>query len=428
MKKVSRVALTVLALGAMVALAACDTIGDSQEGADRAMSALARGDTANAENYALTALRKNPKDPYALLVAGLVYQTTGRYELARQYYWVIVSNRPQVSLMVPGDNGVMQPRPIIDVAQANIAVIDKITGRSTPHTSAQSGRAPGEMVALPPPTDAEDNLATRFRVLKRLLADDLVTPEEYAARRNANVGALLPYSSPPPAAGLDRAAPPDAEVVDRLRALTADVEHREMSPGEASAERTVILDGLLPAKPEATAVPPLPPKDVIAEAKLVGRLERFRGQGLISTEEEAREKTAMDRAMGGAAPAGATASGLRYAAPPDAGAPTALAPAAAAAGTAVQSAPAPGSWGVGLAWAGDERAGRKAWEGIKARFPEELGAKQAVVTKVALKGKRVRWRVVAGPFDSQDAAGGMCKTLKLHRQACDPTPFGGDAP
>lgn len=391
----------------------------SERSTDKAMSALARGDTAGAESNALAALRLNPKDPHALLVAGLTYQSTGRYELARQYYDVIISNQLQGTWMVPGPDGVVQPRQVLDVARDNMEVVNRITGHKTARSISQSGRAPGIDPVVPPAADAEANVAGRFRILKALLSEGLITPDEYTTRRTANVGALLPFTTPVPSAGLERPIPADRQIIDRLKALKAAVEAREIPPREQSEERAAILDRLLPAGGAfSPAVPPLPPKDLLEAGQAVGRLERMRAAGLISADEAAREKTALDRALesqlAGKRVDG-TATGLRYG-------PLNERP-------AVSSSPLPAAnghgsgWGVALASAKSEDGARKLWDTIKGKFPEELGSRQAAFPMVQAKGKTARWRVVVGPLDGKDAARKLCKTLKLHRQACDPAAF-----
>jgi hypothetical protein len=452
-RRIRRIALAALASGTLAGCAALldpqgfgetavSSMPFSEPSTDKAMSALTRGDYPNAERYAIAALRRNPKDPYALITAGMTYQATGRYDLARQYYEVIVSNQPQASITVPGP-GTPVPRSVVDVARTNMAAIDKITGRSAQRTAAQSGMGlTGEMptradpmsptAAMRPPvsaepnndaaasamavpgrpTSAETNVAGRFRILKRLLDEGLITQDEYASRRNSNLGVLLPYSTAvPPAQGLERSLPGDGQVVDRLRALANALESRAITPRELASERTAILDALLPAQPAKVELPALPPKDVIEAAAAVGRLERMRAVGLVGPDEVARERDAIQRAFDGqtaSLPVSGTATGLRQG--------------RAAAGGA-GGVPAAAGFGVNLATVKSEAAARSTWAGIKQKFPEQLGAVEADFRKVDLGEKGVRWRVIAGPLASQDAARKLCKVLKLHRQACQPTGF-----
>ena len=443
MGRIRRIVLAVIATGG---IAACGPLNDprgpgqSFDGAlvfgdsnpDQAMTLLAKGDYPNAERYAIAALRKNPKDPYSLYVAGMVYQATGRYELARQYYEVILANQPQVTLTVLA-NGTPQVRTLVDVAQANIQVIDKITGRLSPRTATQSGRVPdlavlepaspmasgrGMVTAQPldgamTPSDggqAEANVINRFRILKRLLDEGLITPDEYARRRDTNIGALMPYSAPvPPAQGLERPGPTDAQVIDRLKELGNALESRSISPAEHSAERLTILDALLPAEPRRVEMPVLPPKDVMEAATAVGRVERMRASGLVSADEAKKERAAVERVLDtqmAKVPVSGTATGMREGMPP-------------ASGTGTSGGGK--TPGVSLATVKTEESAQQTWEKIKAKFPEELGSMTATMKMVNLGEKGTRWRVVVGPLKSQAEARKLCKVLKLHRQSCDPT-------
>lgn len=452
MRTVSRLGRKAAAVTMVAALAACAPIMDPRgtqdsvngmlhAGAtDASSAALTRGDFPAAERYAIAALRYNPKDPVALMNAGLAYQGMGQYDLARQYYEVIITNQVAGTIMAPGDGGVVMPRSVVDVARANMALIDKITGRSIPRSIQESGRlagAPGvgapplpSVVPVQPPrpmvsasqmepiagasyappgrvSDAEANVGARFRILKRLLDDGLITPEEYNRRRAANVGALLPFTNSPPSAGLERPIPNDDTVAQRLRALAAALEHREMSAPEQAAERTTILDALLPDKPRRLDTPPLPPRDMIEAGQAVGRTERMRAAGLISDAEAKKERDAIERSLDGQMAGqrvSGTATGLRPGAPGSAG------PAA--------SVPKGTSWGVALGSSKSEDGARKLWTTIKGKFPEQLGQLEA-----QFKAQGGRTKIIAGPVSSKDAARKLCKTLKLHRQACDPTSF-----
>jgi tetratricopeptide (TPR) repeat protein len=414
-----------------------EALGDynffSDDNSERAMSLLSRGDYPNAERYALAALRRNPKNPYALYAAGMIYQATGRYDLARQYYDVILANRPQITMTVLAD-GMPQVRTLVDVAQANMAVIDKITGRSIPRTAAQAGRmsdmtsqfepqlpmSAGRGMISAEPLDgggvgsmgAEAAVINRFRILKRLLDEGLITPDEYTRRRSTNIGALTPISAKlTPAQGLQRPGPTDVQVLDRLRELSKALESRAISPSEHSAERLVILDALLPAEPRKVDMPVLPPKDVMEAATAVGRVERLRASGLVSAEEAKREKDAVERVLDSQlakVPLSGTATGLRQGVAPSNG-----------------NGAKDGANGVGvtLATVKTEDDARATWEKIKGKYPEELGAMNASMRKVDMGEKGIRWKVVAGPLKSKDEARKLCKVLKLYRQACDPTSY-----
>lgn len=413
---------------------------------DKAMAALSRGDYPNAERYAMTALVHTPKDPHALLVVGLVHQSTGRLDTARQYYEVIVTNQIDGMLMSPGDNGVLAPRSVLEVARINMAAVDKLTGRNTPRSVAQSGRVPVASVVGGPPlplpdmsadplppaadgrmvmapgrvTEAEANVAGRFRILKRLLDEGLITPEEYSARRSANLGALLPYSVPPAAQGLDRPIPRDNAVIERLKALAATLETQAISAREHAEERAVILDALLPASIRRTELPALPPRDIIEAGAAVGRLERMRSAGLVDSDEAKRERATIEQVLDASlasARVTGSATGLRH------GEPTPE-QAAQLKGSAMGGAGKDGPvWGIRLDTSPkSEAVARKAWEIFQRRYPSQLGKLDAAYVKTELPGRGTRWAVVAGPLD-RNAADNLCKAMKVNRQACDTVPF-----
>ena len=416
----------------------------NSDAAERAMSALTRGDFSGAERLATVALRYDPKNPRGLLVAGMAHQGMGNYDLARQYYEVIITGQVPGTIMTPGDGGVVMPRSIVDIARANMAVIDKITGRHVPRSATESGRPPGasavggpalpvmdasraQYPGAPRPevaahglapiggsgsgmssavgvTQADANVMGRFRILKRLLDEGLITIDEFSRRRSANLGALLPYSAPPASLGLERPVPGETAIVSRLRDLGATLETRAITPAQLAAERTVILDALLPDKPKQVGNPPLPPVDMLEAGKAVGRIERLKGDGLISPEEAQRERQAVDRAY--------DAVMSKYQVAPT--------PSAAPAPQAATEPKAAKAWGVAVATSKSEAEAKEDWRRIKAKFPEELGQYDAVFKKSVRKGKPTLWQVVAGPLPSKDASARLCKTLKLHRQSCDP--------
>ena len=396
-----------------------DDIGNvmnSDHATDRAISALSKGDISAAQSLAQVALKRDSKDPYALLVAGLAYEAAGRYDLARQYFQVIVTNRPVATIVLPDDKGVMQERPVVDIALANLDKVDRLTGRSAAVSVAESGRARGAELPAFRPTDPESSVTGRFRILKRLLDEELITPDEYALRRAGNIGALLPLTGGIPAAGLERPIPDDSQIVARLRMLKDAIEAREMLPREAAGERAVILDGLLPAQPKVKAIPPLPPKDVLEVGSAVGRLERLRTIDMISADEAQKEKMALDQSLDrtlSAKTAAGNITGLKYGLPPPAQ--SAISPVSEK--KVAQDASAKANWGVSLGLVGDEEEAKTQAAQIKAKFPEELGSKSLSVRKVTVKGGD-KWQIVTNA-ESKDAARRLCKTMRLHRQACE---------
>lgn len=362
--------------------------------ADSGLTALAAGDYARAEAQAAEALRARPEDPYALLALAMTYERTGRPELARQYYQVILALDPQASVML----GAEAPQPMTDLARAGLARL--------------SPPVPGQPALAREVSPA--NAAQRFLVLRQLVERGLATEQEYALRRAANLGALLPYSESAPAVALDWPPPTAEQVAQRLRAIGQGLESRSLTPAEHAGERQAILDALLPAQPRMRAAAP----GRLDQDGLAGHLtwlQSLRNAGLITPEELARERAAGERAVAAAAPAPAPAVSA---------APQPIVPAApAAAKPAAKAPPAKGGGpGVHLASLRSEKAARDGWAALRRKHPDLLGGLEASFPRVELAGKGVFWRIVAGPLPDGAAAEALCRTLKAKRQYCDPTP------
>jgi hypothetical protein len=175
----------------------------------------------------------------------------------------------------------------------------------------------------------------RFGTLEQLRAAGLISAEEHRARRQANLGALLPQTHPLPAADLATPAPPTAEVAARLQALSQAAEARRVPEATARAERARILDALLPATAAPGGPAASPPADPAAAMAV---LERHRGAGLITPEEFERERRAIGAPVTAAdLPPPSKASGAQAPiygapAPPNAGDAAALGQIAPAAG------------------------------------------------------------------------------------------------
>ena len=434
---------------AMSVLVGCGAMNDPQgpmnvldaattlESSDRALAAMTRGDYTSAERLAIQVLRRDPKDPVSLLVAGVSYQAMGRYDLARQYYEVIITNQNQATIMVPGDSGIVSPHSVLDMARSNLAVIDKTQGRGQARSAQESGRlAPPSTLGAPPLpifeansrpvvngnrlepigaaariTDADANVAGRFRIMKRLLDEGLVAPDEYSRRRAANLGALLPYSVGGGASGLERPTPQDQAIITRLKDIAQTLETRATSPAQHAAERAVILDALLPVQPRSMENPPPPLHDMIEASAAVGRVEKLKAAGLISDAEGKKERDSIEKSLDSYLGTQRVAGGM-----------TSLRPGTVAAdGKKAATTPAakPTGWGVVLSSSSSEEAAKKSLDSLKAKFPEELGTVSLSTNSVQGKNGQ-RWRVVGGPLAGKDAAAKLCKTLKLHRQSCDP--------
>lgn len=281
---------------------------------------------------------------------------------------------------------------------------------------------------------AGDPMALRFLALKRLNEMGAVPADEAAARKDANMGALLPMTAAmPPAAGLERPMPALGEVVKRFADLKAN-----KGPGDdrsRAAERGFMLDSLLPKQPAARQQ--YSPPDLSSVRKLKERLARLEDAGLVAPEERTRETMALDDlAAGGTLP-----ELFNPPAPPEPPKPTKkkatsgrgqrmpggvsgkleVIPSPPGVEAPKLAAGAKGPAGVHLLSMGTAVHGEKAWDALKKEHPElaELGYK---VSRADLGDLGATYRLVAGPLEPAQAEK-LCATLKPRGQTCTPTPF-----
>jgi len=421
----------------------------SSASTNRGLAELVKGNFLPAEAYFDQALEANPRDTYALLGKAMIYQNTGQPTRARSLYEAVLAQKPDegMSVIVWTDS---TPRNVGEVASMNLSMIDSgrvmgnlASGAAGVDKPAQMGGKPGygmtggsgnygylaprdtggtaalrqtdmDMQSGPVSDMGMDegtrNIVSRFETLRDLLDQGLITPEEYKARRGRNVGALLPLSSNPPAAGLDRPVPSSAQVAGRLRAIGRALEMRAITIEQHAAERKMILDALMPETPLVVAKPGVPPKGLMASANAVRRLEGLRSEGLISSDEYTAERTEIEKGLQSAAlPDGTTVMASKAG-----GQPSMLKPMAKKA----MSGPQPA---VHLASYKSKRDASRGWTQLKRTHRSLLGNLQSEVTQVNLgPGKGVFYRLLAGPLDSKQDAASLCRKLKSKRQFCEP--------
>lgn len=383
------------------------TFWEEGKASEGAMAALGRGDFIKAEELGNDGMRRNPKDPYAILALAVVYENTARPALARQYFQSLASMNPQDTAMI-GVGPSAERRTIGEIAQQHLAAMVERprSGYVAPPSEPSQLKVPP-----PPPFNAGDigspdeaNVILRFQTLRRLLDEGLITRDEYNERRGPNLGALLPYTAPAGAVGLGRPAPDPEQLVHRLRYLAAAFEERGISAREQAAERSVILEALIPASPARRADPPPPVQDQLAAAAVVGRLERLRSANVITAEEQNREKTAVFKAVQGYTDKAEAAARL-------------------AAGM-VPPVAAPSGPGVQLGSFRSEAQALRAWAALQKAHPAELSSLQPVVVKEHLRRRGSVYRLKAGPLADRKAAQALCRQLGSRRQACVPTVIG----
>jgi hypothetical protein len=256
--------------------------------------------------------------------------------------------------------------------------------------------------------EADANIVSRFRTLKALSDQGLITKEEYSIRRRTNVGALLPLTSPPPAAGLDRPVPSTEQISGRLRAIGRALEMRAMTIGQHTSERSMILDALMPSAPVMVANPGAPPRGLMEAADAVRLLERLKEGAFISSDEYTKERRAIELAMQPEPPMQMAPAPAVSKSPPS----------EMAAGSK-KTGPQPA---VHLASYRTKKAANRGWSQLRRAHKALLSNLSSEITRVNLgKAKGIFFRLKAGPLKDQEAAVAICRKLKNRRQFCEPS-------
>lgn len=402
--------------------------------AELGLAEMGKGNHITAEAHFRKALKENPQDVYALLGLGMLYQNTGQTTKSREMYEAVLALRPEQKQQFVVWKS-LSTRPLTEIASVNLAMLESggvVTGLGrgaageTPESykpgdvaamraGVPGGAAPQAMVgpdAAGPATavtglaDADANILSRFETLRALRDQGLITQEEYATRRQANIGALLPLTSAPPAAGLDRPVPSTDQISGRLRAIGRALEMRAISVGQHSSERNMILDAMMPSAPVVVANPAVPPKGLLEAADSVRRLESLRDQGFITADEYTRERASIEKAMQPAPP------------PMPKGAATTMPQALGdKAAMARPSGPQPA---LHLASYRTQKAAERGWTQLK-KAHKVLRDMEHEISKVSVRGKGTYWRLKAGPVADEAAAKNLCGELKKRRQYCEPS-------
>jgi hypothetical protein len=407
--------------------------------AELGIAELAKGNFVTAEGYFRKALKSNPRDIDALIGAAILYQNTGQQTKARQMYEAVLALRPDESHQFVVWNEITT-RPASQIASVNLSLLDSgkvpsqmqsgaaplaatlrksVTG--APVSSALLGRtaqspttgpvralmANGQHAALGSYSGPEMNVTSRFATLRALRDQGLVTPAEFAQRRQTNIGALLPLTSPPPASGLDRSVPTSEQISGRLRAIGRGLEMRAISVSQHAAERSMIIDALMPGAPVVVANPAPPPRGLMEAADAVRRLEQLQKDGYIRSDEYARERQAIELAMRPTSPSpqAIEANSVAKVEPKEMKANPKTRP----------------SQAVHLASYRSMKRAVQSWAKMKKAHKAVLGGLQHEISKVNLGKKGTYYRLKAGPFDSKRAAKSACGKLKRRRQFCEPS-------
>ncbi|MBK8906482.1 MAG: tetratricopeptide repeat protein [Rhodospirillales bacterium] len=385
---------------------------------ERGFAALARGAGDDAERHFNAALEAKPEDVQALMGRAIVYEARGDAEQARAHYQRVLALDPPVSATLFSLSE-MTARPIADIAEANLARLNRPARRSLTDAVAREAEVAAGRA------DHPDNAVKRFEIVQQLRDLHVITDEDYDRRRRANIGALLPLTAPPPAAGLDRPVPEPRQIVGRLQAIGQALQMGAMTPQEHAAERTMILDALLPGAPGRAAGPAPAARATQPADEALARLAMLHDAGWITGEEHERERAAI------------AASAERSAAPMAGGAPADAAPTQAAGDLSITARPLPpkplsllggtalnGSHGVHLASFRSRQEAARGWAQIRRAHREVLKDMQPSIVRVDRRdGEAVYYRLFSVPLASDAAAEAVCKSLQERNQHCVPWEF-----
>ena len=405
----------------------------SNQEAELGIAELAKGNYISSEAHFKRALKSNPRDVDALIGAGILYQNTGQLTKARQMYEAVLALRPDESqqFVVWSD---ISTRPASQIASVNLSLLESGGVSSSPTAAASvpvstpvrgvpSGSPLLGRTATPSSGNAkikdpeigfsgkDANIMSRYTTLKVLRDQGLITPDEFNGRRQTNIGALLPLTSPPPAAGLDRSVPTTEQISARLRAIGRALEMRAISVAQHSAERTMILDALMPSAPVVVANPATPPRGLMEAADSVRRLEKLRDEGFINSDEYSRERQAIELAMRPTQPSPKTGASQPV---PESAMPknnSMLKP---------DNKMSP-QLAVHLASYKSAKQAERGWAQIRRAHRSVLGKLKHSVSRVSLGRKGTYYRLKAGPLKDARAAKSICRQLKRRRQFCEPS-------
>ena len=435
-------------LGLMVAsLAGCDLLAnakfmerfqarpqpqDSVPISEQGIGKLAKGELMQAQALFDRALQTNPSDVHALLGKGLIYQQTGQITQAQAAHEAIVSIRPSNTQKLIVMNN-LEPQPVQELADLNLALLknrglsSSLTGKQQQNGRAQESditpalqprvslpvdnapnlaNRPASPVSVPVISDGDKNVIERFETLRRLMEGGLVTGTEFKVRRKANLGALLYLTQPVPAAGLERSVPDEAQISQRLNAIRRALEMRAITNRQHGVERTMIVEGLLPASPRVKASPKPAPKGLLASADAIRRVEMLQERGIVTKAEAAAEKAAIKKAL--------YPSRAKSMPKPEAKAPPVKSKGKPA---ALPSGPLPA---VHIASFRSQKAADRGWAQLRRAHRTLLAKLKPEITRVNLgRGKGVFYRLVAGPLKSDAEVKKTCRQVRysaLERQ------------
>lgn len=297
---------------------------DGQSYANQATLAYSNGQFQKTLEYTTEALKANPRNQQALLVGALAAEKLGRYNKARQYYEdLIIINGSETSILGSSDG---QPQKISEIAKNNLraitiaqsnltienrdgtkhfAISEEAGNMQSKNTIAEALSKKSIPAVRTQPVGVDDiftpdeqNIVSRFLILKELAEKDFITKDEFLSRRSANIGGLLPLTRQAPGVGINQPVPSPELIIERLEVLKDGVETRAITPREFSAERDIIIEALMSPAPRQRIKNKAPSKNILDAAKDLRRLEVLYDLNLITENEKNAEKKAVEKYLG----------------------------------------------------------------------------------------------------------------------------------
>jgi general secretion pathway protein D len=99
--------------------AGCATTGSDMAYSNQGFEELTKRNYTKAEDYLEKALVINPKNPYAILNMGVVYQNTGRPEMAREMYQRVIDLETKAAAERSNQDWALG-RNLADIAKKNL--------------------------------------------------------------------------------------------------------------------------------------------------------------------------------------------------------------------------------------------------------------------------------------------------------------------
>jgi cell division septation protein DedD len=87
-------------------------------------------------------------------------------------------------------------------------------------------------------------------------------------------------------------------------------------------------------------------------------------------------------------------------------------------GAPAEAAPARGGYAVQVSSQRSEAEALAAFHSLQAKYPQQLGSRQAMVRRADLGSKGVFYRALVGPFASAEQAASLCSSLKAAGGSC----------